>query len=270
MIGIFDSGIGGLTVARQVMQQLPGFSILYMGDTARTPYGTKGPETIIRYALEDARFLIEHGAQILIVACNTMSAVALTELRSRFSVPIFDVVRPAAEEAARVSFKKRVGVIGTRATVNSKIYHTLIREINQDTEVFSVACPLFVPLVEEGWINTDVTRRVASTYLTPLKLKQIDTLILGCTHYPFIRGAIGGHMGRGVRLVDSSEAVVRHLKSYLDAHPAFTDQLQKGNRHEFYLTDIAPHHEELASRFLGNRVNFRRAELEPKPERHVK
>lgn len=270
MIGIFDSGIGGLTVVRQVMQQLPGFSIVYLGDTARTPYGTKGPETISRYALQDARFLIEHGAQMLVVACNTMSAVAIRELRDRLLVPIFDVVRPAAEEAARVSARKRIGVIGTRATINSKIYKELVRSINPDTEIFAAACPLFVPLVEEGWAAHDVTRRVVETYLGPLKLKRIDTLILGCTHYPFLRSVIGGRMGRSVRLVDSAEAVVRHMKAYLDAHPAMSDRLEKGNRHEFYLTDIAPHHEELASQWLGHRITFRHADLEPQPERHVK
>lgn len=269
MIGIFDSGIGGLTVARQVMRELPGFSILYLGDTARTPYGSKSPETIKRYTIEDAQFLVEHGAKMLIVACNTMSAVAMEELKDRLSVPIFDVVLPAVQETARLSVRKKIGVIGTRATIVSNIYPRLIRQINPDAEVFTVACPLFVPMVEEGWSNSDVARRVAQTYLTPLNLKNIDTLVLGCTHYPLLRNVIASRVGRRVQLIDSAQAVVKHVKAYLDAHPTFSDQFIKGNRHEFYLTDIAPHHEQLASDWLGHRVTFRRADLNSVPTRHV-
>ncbi len=261
MIGIFDSGIGGLTVVREAMEQLPGFSIIYLGDTARAPYGNKGAETIGRFALEQARFLVEHGAKILIIACNTMSALAAEGLRSRHQMPIFDVIRPAVAETIRGSLRKRIGVIGTRATIESKCYERLIHETNPDAEVFAAACPLFAPLVEEGWMKTEAARRVAETYLLPLKIKQIDTLILGCTHYPPLREVISRQMGRGVRLVDSATTVVRHLKAYLDAHPTLADHLPKGNRHEFYLTDLASHYEEIASQWLGRQLVFKRAEL---------
>lgn len=270
MIGIFDSGIGGLTVVREVMQQLPGFSILYIGDTARTPYGNKSPETVRRYALEDANWLLEHGAKLLIIACNTMSALGADLLRDRLTAPIFDVIRPAVEETTRTSFRKRIGVIGTRATIQSKIYERMIRQTNPGAEIFTAACPLFVPLVEEGWMHKAETKRIARSYLIPLKIKRIDALILGCTHYPLLKSAIQAQMGRRVQLIDSAEATVRHVKAYFDAHPTFADRLPKGNRHELYLTDLSPQYDEIATGWLGRPVKFRQAELEPLPPQRLK
>lgn len=264
MIGVFDSGIGGLTVAREVMRQLPGFSVLYLGDTARTPYGNKSPEIVERYAIESAEWLVNHGAKLLIVACNTMSAVALRSLRDRFLVPIFDVIIPAIHEAARKSSEeKRIGVIGTRATIKSGVYERLVREVNPDAEVFSNPCPLFVPLVEEGWLDQSETHRIARIYLAPLRAKNIDALILGCTHYPLLRGVIQAQMGRRVRIIDSARATVAHVKSYLDARPELADQLPKGNRHQFFLTDIAPQHDAIATSWLGRSTQFVHAELRP-------
>lgn len=251
-------------MAREVIKELPGFSILYLGDTARTPYGDKSPEAVVRYALEDAEWLIEHGAKILVVACNTMSAVAIDALRDRFSLPIFDVIRPTVEEAIRISTLKRVGIIGTRATIQSKIYEKTIRAVNPDTDVFSAACPLFVPLVEEGWAESSEARSIAGKYLNELKSKRIDTLILGCTHYPFLKSVIASQMGR-MALIDSSRAVVRHMRAFLDAHPQITDQLLKGNRHEFYLTDTAAHYNEIASRWVGFPIGFKKAVLNSLP-----
>ncbi len=265
MIGIFDSGIGGLTVVREIMQQLPGFSILYLGDTARTPYGNKSPETIRRYALEDAQWLIDHGARLLVIACNTMSALAANILRDRLVMPIFDVIKPAVEETTRRSIRKRIGVIGTRATINSRIYEKLIRQTNPDAEVYTATCPLFVPLVEEGWTDRAETRRIARHYLMPLKLKRIDSLILGCTHYPLLKNAIQAHVGHRVQIVDSALTVVRYVKAYFDAHPEFADRLSKGNRHEFFLTDLAPQYDDIATAWLGRSVKFKSAELTPVP-----
>lgn len=271
MIGIFDSGLGGLTVAREVMRQLPGFSVLYLGDTARTPYGNKSPELVRRYAVECGDWLVNHGAKFLIVACNTMSAVALDVLRSRFGLPIFDVVIPTVQEAARYARgDKRIGVIGTRATIASGVYERLITQINPEAQIFCAACPLFVPLVEEGWGNHPETQRIARAYLDPIRAKNVSALILGCTHYPFLSSVIQEYMGRRVRVVDSASATVKHLKTYLDAHPELVDGLPKGNRHEWYLTDVAPHHDGLASQWLGRSVQFRRAELATAPAPHIK
>lgn len=270
MIGIFDSGIGGLTVAREVMRQLPGFSILYLGDTARTPYGNKSPELLRRYALEDAQWMISRGAKLLIVACNSMSALATQELHDRCLVPVFDVIVPTVRETARLSILKRIGVIGTRATINSRIYEGLIHQTNPGAEVFTATCPLFVPLVEEGWLNQAETHKIARAYLTPLREKNIDTLILGCTHYPLLTGTIQAQMGRKVKIIDSAEATVRHIKDYLDANPDLTDNLPKGNRHEFYLTDVAPHYDTIAGSWLGRETQFRLAELVPLPTQKLK
>lgn len=270
MIGIFDSGIGGLTVAKEVMKQLPGFSILYLGDTARTPYGNKSPEAVRRYALEDARWLIDHGAKVLIIACNTMSALATETLRAQFQLPIFDVIRPAVIETGRISPRKRIGVIGTRATIASRAYETQIRSISPNAEIFTAACPLFVPLVEEGWFKRAETKRVAAAYLGPLKLKQLDALILGCTHYPLLKEVIKHQMGRRVKLVDSAEATVQHVKAYFDAQPELADHLAKGNRHEWYLTDLAPQYDEIATSWLGQAVKFRQADLVSLPAKQSK
>lgn len=271
MIGIFDSGLGGLTVAREVMRQLPGFSILYLGDTARTPYGSKSPELVRRYAVECAEWLVTRGAKFLVVACNTMSAVALDALRGRFVTPIFDVIVPTVQEAARhARGDKRIGVIGTRATIASGVYDQLITQINPDAQIFGAACPLFVPLVEEGWGNRPETQRIVRTYLDPIRAKNVSALILGCTHYPLLAQVIQECMGRRVVVVDSASATVKHLKGYLDAHPEIVDGLPKGNRHEWHLTDVAPHHDELASRWLGRGVQFHRAELAAPRMQHIK
>lgn len=271
MIGIFDSGIGGLTVVREVMRQLPGFSVLYLGDTARTPYGNKSPQTVEKYAIESADWLVRHGAKMLIVACNTMSALAIRSLRDRFLVPVFDVIVPAANEAARKSSEeKRIGVIGTRATIASGVYEQLVRQINPDAEVFSASCPLFVPLVEEGWLDHAETHRIAREYLSPLRAKNLDALILGCTHYPLIRGVIQAQMGRRVRIIDSARTTIRYVKSFLDAKPELVDQLLKGNRHELYLTDVSPNHDAIATSWLGRSVAFQKTTPELGSLKHAK
>ena len=208
MLGIFDSGIGGLTVVKELLQRHPQASFLYLGDTARTPYGNKSKNTIERYAVEDARFLVSQGADALVVACNTMSAYAMDALSAAFpSFRIYEVIAPAVLVAARTS-KGRVGVIGTRATIGSDIYAARLRSARPDLDVTSVACPLFVPLVEEGMLDARETKMIARRYLSPLRQKQIDTLILGCTHYPLLQDVIRERVGRRVRLVDSPSAVL--------------------------------------------------------------
>ncbi|MEJ2656501.1 MAG: glutamate racemase [Desulfobacterales bacterium] len=191
MIGIFDSGIGGLTVVRSVMEHLPGYDIVYFGDTARTPYGTKSADTVINYSLENIDFLLQHGAKIVVIACNTASSVASIRVAETFDVPIFEVVTPASEQAVNRSEISVVGIIGTRATVKSGIYEKKIKKMKPEAKVYSVACPLLVPLVEEGWMKKPETMMIIKKYLLPLKVRQIDTLILGCTHYPLLKDKTG-------------------------------------------------------------------------------
>ena len=214
MIGIFDSGLGGLTVARAIMEQLPGYDIIYLGDTARTPYGPKSPETVIRYAIQNTDFLLGRGAKIIVVACNTASSVATDPLGQQFDVPIFEVVTPAVELSINVSKKSSIGVIGTRATINSGVYERRIKERLSDAKVYSAACPLLVPLVEEGWMKKPETRMIVKKYLHPLKVRQIDTLILGCTHYPLLKKTIQHKIGKRVNIIDSSDAIAEKIKKF--------------------------------------------------------
>ncbi|MEA1901260.1 MAG: glutamate racemase, partial [Thermodesulfobacteriota bacterium] len=183
MIGIFDSGIGGLTVVKAIMENLFGYDIIYFGDTARTPYGTKSSETVKKYALENTEFLLSKGAKIIVIACNTASSVATESVAENFDIPIFEVITPAVELSINTSHKPCIGIIGTRATVKSGIYEKKIKKMNPHARVYSKACPLLVPLVEEGWLNKPETKMIVKKYLHPLKVRQIDTLILGCTHY---------------------------------------------------------------------------------------
>jgi glutamate racemase len=205
-IGVFDSGIGGLTVLAEMRRRLPGERYIYLGDTARLPYGTKSAETVVRYALRAASFLADRGIKMLVVACNTVSAAALPALEEAMEVPVIGVVHPGAR-AAVAGTAGRVGVIGTESTVASGAYPRAVHALRPEVEVVARACPLFVPLVEEGWFDHPVTREVAREYMEPFAEGRVDTLILGCTHYPLLRGAIARAVGPGVRLVDSAEAV---------------------------------------------------------------
>ena len=190
MIGIFDSGIGGLTVVRAIMDELPGYDLVYFGDTARTPYGTKSRQTVIDYSLQNTEFLIKQGAKMIVMACNTASSVATESLKKNFNLPIYEVITPAVRLALEKTQKSVIGVIGTRATINSGIYEKKIKKQNPNARVYSAACPLLVPLVEEGWLKKPETRMIVKKYLHPLKVRQIDTLILGCTHYPILKSII--------------------------------------------------------------------------------
>lgn len=249
MIGVFDSGVGGLTVAREIQQQLPGVTMIYFGDTARTPYGNKSQKTIIRYSLENTDFLLKKGAKMIVVGCNTASALAADELRKKHpEVPILEVIMPAVKRAVAVTKKKRIGVIGTRGTIGSGIYEKKIKELDPAMEVFSVACPLFVPLVEENWLDRPETKMIVRKYLENLKNKDIDTLILGCTHYPLLKPIISAKMGKRVMLVDSAEEVVKEIGNY---EPSITNH---GDKSKFYFSDLTPQVETLTKRWLGTDV----------------
>lgn len=261
MIGVFDSGVGGLTVVREIFKKLPDYKIIYFGDTARTPYGTKSKETIIKYAREDAKFLLDHGAKIIVVACNTASAVAADILRKESGVPVFEVIMPAVKAALSATKKGKIGVIGTRATVSSGVYETMIKNGNKNIQVISQPCPLLVPLVEEAWLNQPETKKIVRKYLQPLKNKQIDTLILGCTHYPMLKNIIKSRIGRRVVLVDSAEEVVHELKEFLANNSDVEKSLGKDGSHKFYVSDLTAQVPRIAEKLLGEPVKFEKAEV---------
>lgn len=251
MIGIFDSGVGGMTVARAVEEVLPERSIIYFGDVARTPYGSKSPATITHYARQNCDFLLARGAKLIIVACNTAASVAGHLLQQEYDVPIMEVISPAVVQAVQASVSGRIGVIGTRATINSTVYEQEIRALNPAARVFSQACPLLVPLVEEGWLAKRETAMILRRYLHPLRAQGVDTLVLGCTHYPLLGHLIKPRMGRQVKVIDSSLAVAHEVKRYLTDHPAFADTLTTAGGRHYYVSDITEAAQNTASRIFG-------------------
>lgn len=253
MIGVFDSGIGGLTVVKEIFRQLPGYGVVYFGDTARYPYGVKSKATVERFSLENAYFLLDKGAKMIVVACNTASALATETLRRELKVPVFEVVSPAVDHAVTVT-KGSVGVIGTRGTVRSGIYKELMRLANPEIAVHAQACPLFVPLVEEGWHDTPETRSIAALYLKPLKRARIDTLILGCTHYPFLKPVIAGIMGEGVRFIDPGKDTVERIKVFFKSEPMVEMACRRRRQHRFYASDNTEQFAELATEWLGTEI----------------
>ena len=214
-IGVFDSGIGGLTVVKALVEELPSESIVYFGDTARVPYGTKSKSTIVKFSLENVEFLLRFDVKCIIIACNTSSSWALPTLRKYFKVPMIGVIRPGAIAAVRQTRTKRIGVIGTRATIQSRAYEVAIHRLDPTVKVFSQSCPLFVPLVETGWLNGSVCRDVTTQYLTPLKQQRIDTLILGCTHYPLLAPTLQRVLGPHVALIDSAQQTIAEVRGLL-------------------------------------------------------
>jgi glutamate racemase len=251
-IGVFDSGIGGLTVLKELLVRLPGESFVYFGDTARVPYGTKSPETVLRFSRENVTFLLDHDVKFIVVACNTASAGAVPRLQKEFRIPILGVIDSGARAAVEVSRTSRIGVIGTAGTIRSGAYQEHIRTLAARAEVFAKACPLFVPLVEEGWVEGPVAQMVADTYLGDFKQRNIDTLVLGCTHYPLLRGIISKALGEGVTLVDSAVETSREVEQTLDEQG-----LRNGNGGEdftVYLSDVAPDSKHIAQRILGREI----------------
>ena len=245
-IGVFDSGVGGLTVAREIMRQIPDERIVYFGDTARVPYGSKSPNTIIRYSRQIIRFLRTKNVKAIVVACNTASAFALETIKPELDIPIIGVVKPGAKVAARTTENGKIGVIGTEGTIRSEIYTKTIHRENKDAQVMGRACPLFVPLVEEGWIKDPVTVAVAERYLQPFKESDIDTLILGCTHYPlaktFFRAALPG-----VKVVSQDELMAAKLENYLTRHPEIESLLTRGGTYRFEVSSLNHHAQKVAA-----------------------
>ena len=257
MIGIFDSGIGGLTVVRALMQKLPEYDLVYFGDTARTPYGNKSPETVIAYSRQNTAFLLDQGVRMVIMACNTASSLATAHIAADFDAPIFEVITPAVDRALQSSRRRCFGVIATRATVDSGIYESQIKQRCPSARVHSAACPLLVPLVEEGWLKNRETAMIVKKYLLPLKMRQIDTLILGCTHYPLLKPVIQRKIGRQVGVIDSSEALAEHVQSFLTAHPEVDAHLGRGGKRRFYVSDLTGQFEWMARRTLKQNVTLK-------------
>ena len=252
-IGVFDSGIGGMTVVRALTHHLPHENIVYFGDTARVPYGPKSQQVVREYALQDTDVLLHHNVKLIVIACNTVSAVALDVVQKRAKVPVIGVILPGAEAAAWATKNKRVGVIGTVGTIFSNAYTNAIRQLNADIKVFGQPCPLFVSLAEEGWIEHKATELIAKEYLFPLTLEKIDTLVLGCTHYPILRDVISKVLHQSVTLIDSGEATALVVKKMLTDLKLNNTSTLKSNL-QFFVSDVPHKFTEIGERFLGNKL----------------
>lgn len=249
-IGIFDSGIGGLTVIKELKKRLPKEDLIYFGDTAHVPYGTKSKNTVLRFSIDSILFLLKKDVKLIVVACNTASSTALSEIKRNFKVPIVGVIGGGVKEAVRVTKNKRIGVIGTRSTIVSLAYDKEIKKIDPQVKVFPIACPLFVPLVEEGWMRKAVTEEVAQEYLSPLIMKNIDTLILGCTHYPLLKSVIRKVLSNEVNLVDSAREVSRQVAQIVSISGLANTKRKKGQEY-YYVSDEARNFAKVAGMFLG-------------------
>ncbi len=259
-IGIFDSGVGGLTVMKEVIKQLPAENVIYLGDTARVPYGVRSSETVLRYSLENGQFLMSKGIKLLVVACNTSSAVSLQALRDNFPVPVVGVVEPGARAAVQVTKSKKIAVIGTETTIQSGSYETAIKAIDKSVEVAGFACPLFVPLIEEGWLDGDVVTLTAKKYLESVKNNGMDALVLGCTHYPMIKHIIGGIVS--APLIDSAVETAKEIRRVLEQSETLCGRRGQGSR-EFYVTDAPHKFAGVGERFLEQAItNISRVSLE--------
>jgi len=253
-IGVFDSGLGGLTVVKELTRLLPSEDIIYVGDTARVPYGTKSAETITRYSMQITGFLIKKKVKAIVVACNSASAVALKSLKN-LKVPVIGVINPGARAAVRASNSNKVGVIGTQATMDSHAYRKAIKRQKSSAQVWEKACPLFVPLVEEGWLNKPITKKVAQEYLAPLIKKGMDSLVLGCTHYPLLKKMLQSVVGKRVKLIDSAQETAKDVKKLLSQQGLLNHKSRRGNI-SFYVTDHPDSFSHLAHQFLGNRTHL--------------
>jgi glutamate racemase len=254
-IGIFDSGIGGLTVVKAVLKTLPEEQIVYFGDTARVPYGNKSTLTIRKFSYQIAQFLVSHDVKFIVVACNTVSATSLDWLTSHYLLPIIGVIEPAVEDAIKATKNNKIGVIGTRATIESNAYQNSILHKKPNAKVYSYPCPLLVPLAEEGWLDSPATKIILNDYLSPLKKKGIDTLILGCTHYPLLEKTIQKVMGEKVMLINSADSVAKKVKAILHKNKTAADAKIKAPN-KFYFSDIPRQFSTLTKNFLGIKIKY--------------
>jgi len=253
-IGIFDSGLGGLTVAKEVFRLLPNEDIIYFGDTGRTPYGSRSKDIVIEFSRQDTNFLVEQGVKVIVVACNTASALALPNIESDYDIEMLGVIKPGARSAVKSTKNGKIGVIGTMGTISSDVYSREIGTLDPKIKVFSLACPLFVPLVEEGYLDKPATKLIADDYLAPFRTNGIDTLVLGCTHYPLLKDVIREVLGDKVTLIDSAEetaqAVYKHLLTNELLREKTTEVL-----HKFYVSDLPDRFNQVARHFLGDQIS---------------
>lgn len=263
-IGIFDSGVGGLTVAREIRRQLPKERFLYFGDTARVPYGSKSKDTVLRYTRQVLRFMEEQHVKAVVIACNTASALALEEVKTEMPIPVIGVIKSGALMAAEATRNGRIGIIGTEATIGSGLHQVLIHQVKQEARVYSKACPLFVPLVEEGWLRDPVTNEIAARYLAPLVDKAVDTLVLGCTHYPLLYPVIQQIMGDEVRLVDSAYATAVELKLMLERSGLLRPSApeSENQRYEYFVSDGAAKFSRFAETIIPGRCDATQISVE--------
>lgn len=253
-IGVFDSGLGGLTVVKALRKVLPNESMVYFGDTARVPYGNKSPELIKEYSLQITDFLLKHNTKIIVVACNTATALALDTIQNKLNIPIIGVIKPGVESALKLTQNNHIGVIGTISTINSGVYATELKIKNHSVKVTSTPCPLFVPLAEEGWLNESATKLIAQKYLESVNEANIDTLILGCTHYPLLTEVIQDVISTEIKLVDSAQAIASDTVELLMNDGLLNDQKNKGVL-KLFVSDLPARFEIVASRFLGEKVS---------------
>ncbi len=269
-IGVFDSGLGGLTVVREILKQLPHENIIYFGDLARLPYGIKSKRQIADFSRENTEFLIERRVKAIVIACNSSASAAGSELRRDYDIPILDVIRPAAREALRLSSKKRIGVIGTSATITSRAYENILKSMETKVQVFVQACPLFVPLVEEGMLGGEIANAVIEQYVKPLVQKKIDALILGCTHYPLLKTAIQNYVGKGIELIDSASPTVSDLCALLESQSLLSSSSAKGKLNVF-VSDLPQTFLKIGEQFLGKKLaNVKLVRLTEKITTHRK
>jgi glutamate racemase len=252
-LGVFDSGIGGLTVARALFEKLPRESVIYFGDTARVPYGPKSPDTVRRYSGEILAYLLGRGVKAVVVACNTSTAHALADLQARSPVPVVGVIEPGARAAVRATRSGRIGVIGTAGTVASGAYERAIKALRPDAAVVSQPCPLFVPLVEEGWFDHPAAELIAREYLEPLRRAGVDVVVLGCTHYPLLKPLLSRVLGPAVTLIDSADETAESVKRELGERQPAADG-QGTPEHRFVVSDDEPHFRKVGARFLGEKI----------------
>lgn len=252
-VGVFDSGIGGLTVVKEIMRILPNEDIVYFGDTARVPYGSKSTETITKFSFQNTRFLMSMNVKAIVVACNTASALSLERLQSEFDIPIIGVIEPGADMAVSTTLNNRIGIIGTEGTIGSRAYERAIKKLKPEAELFAYPCPLFVPIVEEGWADTNVSMLIAQEYLKPLKGLNIDTLVMGCTHYPLLTKTVGEVMGDKVKLVNPALATALKLKEILIGCGIENSEKREAN-YKYYVSDNPDRFLKVGERFLNTEI----------------
>ena len=254
-IGIFDSGLGGLTVFNEIIKILPNENIVYFGDTARVPYGSRSKETVAKYTFQTINFLISKNVKSIVIACNTATAMALKEAQEKYNIPIIGVIEAGARAAASCTSNKIVGVIGTQGTINSKAYNLEVGKLDKDIVIIDKACPLFAPIVEEGWANTDIAFLAAKKYLYELKDKNIDSLVLGCTHYPLLKGAISEVMGNDIKLVNPAEETAKDLNNILERDNIFKNDGKYGI-YEYYVSGIPENFANIAKEFINQELEY--------------